>query len=320
MKPKIEKSSSQEKTGIRSFPIPLEDTSCSEGAHLTTPEETQNPITGEAVTLSTEKANSVITEEESYVKVEIKDVADNSTILKVETENTAKIQASSSAEETIGSTFSSEENQFLISPCKTDSELLRGASESEDDNTLQTAKSEDVLLRGWNHNATEMDAVVIHEKENEDVDERTILKMVRKASVAVTGTALVAVGIPMIPMPTPGGVLVTGSGMALLATEFPAAQRILDRSRDGLENLVGNEEDDDEQEEINSNKTEQKSRVNKKPDGLRLVKMDEVDEIINAADKAGKRTKRSLKRFVRRTILPIMSKVTTDKEATMITL
>ena len=80
------------------------------------------------------------------------------------------------------------------------------------------------------------------------------LKAIKKASVAVTGGALVAVGLPIMVAPTPGGVVVCGSGLALLATEFPAAQRVLDKSRDGLERMVGKEEDD------NDNSDEEKEK------------------------------------------------------------
>ena len=39
-----------------------------------------------------------------------------------------------------------------------------------------------------------------------------------------------------------------------------------------------------------------------------------VDEVIKNARKTGKRTKRNLKKFVRGTVLPLMSKITTQKE------
>lgn len=50
----------------------------------------------------------------------------------------------------------------------------------------------------------------------------------RKGAVAVAGGTLTAVGLVMIPLPTPCGALVAGSGMALLGTEFEAANRVME--------------------------------------------------------------------------------------------
>ena len=52
----------------------------------------------------------------------------------------------------------------------------------------------------------------------------------RKTGVAVAGGTMVGVGLIMIPLPTPFGCVVAGSGMAVLGTEFPAAQRVLDQT------------------------------------------------------------------------------------------
>lgn len=41
---------------------------------------------------------------------------------------------------------------------------------------------------------------------------------------------MVAVGVPMLVLPGPG-LLMIGGGLAVLASEFPAAQRALDRIR-----------------------------------------------------------------------------------------
>jgi hypothetical protein len=211
------------------------------------------------------------------------------------------------------------------------------------------------LLRGW---STDGDAKGDNNKEK-------ALKALRKASVAVTGTALVVAGIPMIPMPTPGGVVVCGSGLALLATEFPAAQRVLDKSRDGLAKMVGEEEDDSDEDEDGDKEGGEKNSTRNKgyakigndvehededdedqnhvDDSTLVSEYDEnssfindserstrsnrsrmsergrqqrekVDEVIKNARKTGKRTKRNLKKFVRGTVLPLMSKITTQKE------
>jgi Putative transmembrane protein (PGPGW) len=54
----------------------------------------------------------------------------------------------------------------------------------------------------------------------------------RKAFVAVTGGTMVVVGLVMIPLPTPGGWIVATAGMMHLGQEFPAAQRILDATKE----------------------------------------------------------------------------------------
>eukprot|EP00552_Chaetoceros_brevis_P002781 CAMPEP_0197743078 /NCGR_PEP_ID=MMETSP1435-20131217/33697_1 /TAXON_ID=426625 /ORGANISM="Chaetoceros brevis, Strain CCMP164" /LENGTH=63 /DNA_ID=CAMNT_0043333851 /DNA_START=15 /DNA_END=202 /DNA_ORIENTATION=+ len=50
----------------------------------------------------------------------------------------------------------------------------------------------------------------------------------KKASVALAGGSMIAVGFPLIPLPGPGCLVIVG-GLTVLAKEFPAAQRILDR-------------------------------------------------------------------------------------------
>mgnify|MGYP001813677892 CR=1 FL=1 len=52
----------------------------------------------------------------------------------------------------------------------------------------------------------------------------------RKAAVAVTGGTLVATGIVLMPLPGPG-TLIAFVGLGVLGSEFPAARRLLDRSR-----------------------------------------------------------------------------------------
>jgi hypothetical protein len=59
---------------------------------------------------------------------------------------------------------------------------------------------------------------------------RSVGDWFRKTGVAVAGGTMVGVGLIMIPLPTPFGCVVAGSGMAVLGTEFPAAQRALDRT------------------------------------------------------------------------------------------
>jgi uncharacterized protein (TIGR02611 family) len=50
----------------------------------------------------------------------------------------------------------------------------------------------------------------------------------RKPVVTLVGVALIAVGAVLLVLPGPG-LLVMALGLAVLATEYPAAQRLLDR-------------------------------------------------------------------------------------------
>lgn len=52
-----------------------------------------------------------------------------------------------------------------------------------------------------------------------------------RLAVAVVGTVVVVVGLVLIPAPGPGWVIVF-AGLAVLATEFAWARRLLDHSRD----------------------------------------------------------------------------------------
>mmetsp|Transcript_20182 Transcript_20182/g.30349 ORF Transcript_20182/g.30349 Transcript_20182/m.30349 type:complete len:276 (-) Transcript_20182:134-961(-) len=77
-------------------------------------------------------------------------------------------------------------------------------------------------------------------------DESSVIK---KTATAVAGGAMVGVGLIMIPLPTPFGAVVAGGGMAVLGTEFPAAQRALDKTcnavADVIEKSVSKDDDDD---------------------------------------------------------------------------
>jgi len=184
------------------------------------------------------------------------------------------------------------------------------------------------LLRGWSRDETEEDS--------------NVLKMIRKAGVAVTGGALVAVGLPMIPMPTPGGVVVVGSGMALLATEFPAAQRALDRSRQGLAHLVGDESDDDEDkvekkkkvarvadlvfqneemEKKEAAKLKMKTLLNpiaamKETNSFSMLNKKGVKEFKERTVNATNGAKKNVKRFIRRTVIPLMERMSSGSSST----
>lgn len=58
-----------------------------------------------------------------------------------------------------------------------------------------------------------------------------ILKSTRRIVVLVIGIALVAGGVALLVLPGPG-LLVVVAGLAVLATEFAWAERLLDRAKD----------------------------------------------------------------------------------------
>ena len=210
------------------------------------------------------------------------------------------------------------------------------------------------LLRGWSRDQDDANDVIEGRVESK---KEKALKALKKASVAVTGSALVVVGIPMIPMPTPGGVIVSGAGLAILATEFPAAQRVLDKGISGLERMVGKEEDDVDEENSDGDKNAQTSKgyaslnanqsdrslLTKSGNNERslrtklsndeysqddvslmsgysessqqsLTAKQRMNGMMADAKKTGNRTKRHLKKFVRGTILPVMNKISTEKD------
>jgi len=79
-----------------------------------------------------------------------------------------------------------------------------------------------------------MEQATSFKNEAEDGEKPSIEQMARKAVVAISGGALVVVGIPLIPLPGPGCLVVAG-GMSILASEFPAARKVLDKGKEKLE-------------------------------------------------------------------------------------
>jgi tellurite resistance protein TerC len=66
----------------------------------------------------------------------------------------------------------------------------------------------------------------------------TTYPVVRKVGVAVVGFSVLAVGVALIVLPGPA-ILVIPLGLAILAKEFPWAQRLLDRAKALGRRLVG---------------------------------------------------------------------------------
>ena len=75
-----------------------------------------------------------------------------------------------------------------------------------------------------------------------------MLKGARKAGVAVTGGAMVAVGAVLTPLPTPGGILLVGAGVGVLSKEFEGARKVIDKGRDSLVDLIDSIDDDKKEE------------------------------------------------------------------------
>ena len=78
------------------------------------------------------------------------------------------------------------------------------------------------------------------------IRQRDRLKLLRKAGVGVTGGIMVGVGITLIPLP---GLIIVG-GVALLATKFPAAQKVLDDKRDKVADLCRDEKQGEEKSSL----------------------------------------------------------------------
>jgi len=57
------------------------------------------------------------------------------------------------------------------------------------------------------------------------------MKSVRRVVVTLVGAAVVVVGLALMPLPGPG-LLIVAVGLAILATEYAWARRLLDRTRD----------------------------------------------------------------------------------------
>lgn len=78
----------------------------------------------------------------------------------------------------------------------------------------------------------------------EQKEEQTIEDILRKTATGIAGGALIAVGIPLVPLPGPGFAII-GGGLAVLAKEFPAAQNILDKSKQKIEEFAEYKDEED---------------------------------------------------------------------------
>ncbi len=60
--------------------------------------------------------------------------------------------------------------------------------------------------------------------------QRSLIHRSKRAAIAVIGSAVILIGLVLIPYPGPGWLIVF-AGLAIMATEFAWAQRVLDYAR-----------------------------------------------------------------------------------------
>ncbi|MFQ5948942.1 MAG: PGPGW domain-containing protein [Acidimicrobiia bacterium] len=72
------------------------------------------------------------------------------------------------------------------------------------------------------------------------------LRTARKAAVAAVGGSVVITGVILIPLPGPGSLVIL-AGLAILATEFPAARRALRRLKEQARKITGRAESEESQ-------------------------------------------------------------------------
>jgi hypothetical protein len=114
-------------------------------------------------------------------------------------------------------------------------------------------------------------------------------KTARKVGVAIVGGSLVAIGVPLIPLPGPGFLTILG-GFTLLSTEFPAAQRILDETRNSLVEAIKDNDnsstdssslDDERKDKDTETEEDTTSSSHMKPETLQQNASDDPKETQN---------------------------------------
>lgn len=121
----------------------------------------------------------------------------------------------------------------------------------------------------------------------------TLIQKAKKTAVAISGGALVAIGIPLIPLPGPGCVVVA-SGLSILATEFPAAQKMLDKGKEKIRNFAEDESENHNEDDL----------------GLGF----EIVDHPNAPEKSPKNGVERLRAVTRENILPLVERLPGGKE------
>lgn len=118
-------------------------------------------------------------------------------------------------------------------------------------------------------------------------DKHSFSEYWKKAGCAITGGAITAVGLVMIPAPTPCGCVVTAYGLSVLGREFEGAQRIVDVSKHTLEGGLESwakdwGRDQEDETEDTQKQTEQDCEIqNGSGDHIERQKQDEYSRIPN---------------------------------------
>ena len=91
----------------------------------------------------------------------------------------------------------------------------------------------------WSGTSTRIiNPVIIPEDRSENgtssTGRRADEEYMRKAQAVLKGGAMFGVGLVMIPLPVPMGVVVAGAGLSVLGKEFPVVQDFLDQTRGAI--------------------------------------------------------------------------------------
>lgn len=149
----------------------------------------------------------------------IKPVVTDTGFTKVEQESSSKREMDEENEERtdIGN-YGTGIPQTIVAPPNDD-------SYDRTEQGLPLTEEEDVIAaRRW-----QQDEAVRESTKAEDSNGLDPLKILRKGAVAAVGGTMVGVGLIMIPLPTPFGVVVASSGMMVLGTEFDGAKEMHER-------------------------------------------------------------------------------------------
>jgi len=175
-----------------------------------------------------------------------------------------------------------------------------------DEVTVAEPKVEEVTVVEPKVEETKDDSEMGPSEEKEG--QSNIMKKAKKAAVAVAGGALIVAGIPLIPLGPTGEFMMVG-GLALLATEFPAAQRVLDKGKDKLKEFAENGSEDDESAKDDDDSDYEIVDANDSQ-GVASVKKEGKTNSTQYLRKA----KKSLRSFTKGTILPIFDHMAPEKD------
>ena len=169
-------------------------------------------------------------------------------------------------------------------------------NENPNDDSLHDASSsvpnKEVLLRGWNDAASSETTTDKDEEENTSSSSSSSWfthshNLIKKGAVAVAGGTMVGVGLVMIPLPTPFGAVIAGSGMAVLGTEFEAVQQTNQRMVNTMIQAIEEQQDQDEnnnQEQDATSTTNDTNTTNSQNETTDHPKNDKSNQSPQSAD------------------------------------